>query len=82
MRDYTHTEFTAAIQRTQFETPRLQQARTVYLALPAETQRAVVKACSGLANMAGAGPVTAFEIMVATMNVRGAGGGTGTNERR
>lgn len=63
-REFKPSEFTAAIRNTEFDTPLLRAAQAVYLALPADEQRRIVRACSGLGNIPGTGHVTAFEIMV------------------
>jgi hypothetical protein len=67
MKEYTPGHFVAAIRDVRFETPRMQHAQTVFLAMSPREQAAVTRACSGLRNISGVGMVTAFEIMVATV---------------
>lgn len=68
-KNFDHGEFTKALIAASL-TGWLDDARTVYLAMDDDRQRAVVNACSGLAGLAGVGHTTAFEIMVATARLK------------
>lgn len=69
MKPFDYSEFTRAIGNAKFDKPLLQQAQTVFLAFSEPEQRAVVSACSGLSGLRNCGAVTAFEIMVAVVQV-------------
>ena len=66
---FSYAEFTKAIAKAKFTTPRLQRAQAVFGALPEQDQRDVIKTCSHLSGIPGMGSVTSFEVLVAVAHV-------------
>ena len=66
---FSYAEFTKAIARAKFTTPRLQRAQAVFCAMQEQDQRDVIKTCSHIARIPGMGSVTSFEVFVAVAHV-------------
>ena len=66
---FDYSEFMRALTNATFDTPHMQQAQTVFLAMPEEAQRGVIKTCSHLSGIRGIGSVTAFEVFVAVARI-------------
>jgi len=66
---FSYAEFTKAIAKAKFTTPRLQRAQAVFGALPEQSQRDVIKTCLHLSGIPGMGSVTSFEVLVAVAHV-------------
>ena len=66
---FSYAEFTKAIAKAKFTTPRLQRAQAVFGALPEQSQRDVIKTCLHLSGIPGMGSVTSFEVFVAVAHV-------------
>ena len=66
---FSYAEFTKAIAKAKFITPRLQRAQAVFCAMQEQDQRDVVKTCLHLSGIPGMGSVTAFEVFVAVADL-------------
>ena len=66
---FSYAEFTKAIAKAKFITPRLQRAQAVFCAMQEQDQSDVIKTCSHIARIPGMGSVTSFEVFVAVAHV-------------